>query len=43
MLQAYEDAQNRHFARPSMSALGQKQTFTDLSAMSALPQKADVR
>ena len=26
-----------------MSALGQKQTFSDISAMSALPPKADIR
>jgi len=25
-----------------MSALGQKQTFSDISAMSALPPKADI-
>jgi hypothetical protein len=28
---------------PTMSQLGQKQTFTGLSAMSALPPKADIR
>jgi hypothetical protein len=28
---------------PLMSALGQKQTFSDISVMSALPPKADIR
>jgi hypothetical protein len=29
-------------ATPTMSALGQKQTFCDAEAMSALPRKADI-
>jgi hypothetical protein len=28
---------------PPMSALGQKRTLSDISAMSALPPKADIR